>query len=148
MAFNSFHALVLGAVLFVGWPPVSLSAQEGRSVEAGPSYPRDFEIAFEWRYSCANGKNCSFDCPGSGGASHVTKLAIHLGTVHLGNQNVGGIFYDFSTVETPRSNGFNITTGISTVSCQVNGMNLDYSGPTDTPTGSIANLPLIEWLHL
>jgi hypothetical protein len=140
MAFKSFQALVLGAALFVGWPSVPVSAQEARSVEAGPSYPRDFEIAFEWRYSCANGKNCSFDCPGSGGASHVTKLAIHLGTVHLGNQDVGGIFYDFSTVETPHSNGFNITTGISAVSCQVNGMNLDYSGPADTPTASIAKL--------
>jgi hypothetical protein len=137
MAFKSFHALVLGAALLVGWPSLSLSAQDGRGVEADRSYPRDFETAFEWRYSCANGKSCSFDCPGSGGASHVTKLAIRLGSVHLGSQNAGGIFYEFSTMEILRSNGFNITTGISTVSCQVNGMNLDYSGSTDTPTGRL-----------
>lgn len=121
----------------VCWLAFGVSVGSGGKKCGGRS---SLEIAFEWRYSCPNGKICSFDCPGSGGASHVTKLAIHLGTVQLGTQNVGGIFYEFSTMEIPRSNGFNITTGISTVSCQVNGMNLDYSGPRDTPTGSIANL--------
>ena len=47
-------------------------------------------------------------------------------------EKVGGIFYEFSTVEIPRANGFSLTTGISTLSCQVNGMNLDYSGPPRT----------------
>jgi hypothetical protein len=50
-------------------------------------------------------------------------------TISLGGKNVAGIFYEYSTVEVPRANGFNITTGLSTVACQVNGMNLDYSGP-------------------
>jgi len=134
MASKSFHALVMVAALFVGWPSMSLSAQDTKGTGAVSPYPSGLENAFEWRYSCANGKNCSFDCPGSGGASHVTKLTIHLGTVRLGTQDVGGVFYEFSTVEIPRANGFNLTTGISTISCQVNGMNLDYSGPTDTPT--------------
>jgi hypothetical protein len=134
MGSKSFHALVMAAALLFGWPSVSLSAQDTKG--AGSAYPSGFENAFEWRYSCANGRSCSFECPGSGGASHVTKLALHLGTIRLGTQDVGGVFYEFSTVEIPRANGFNLTTGISTLSCQVNGMNLDYAGPSDAPTAS------------
>ena len=128
---KSFHALVLGAVLLVGGPSVqSLSAQDGKRSEGGPPYPGASEIAFEWQYSCTNGKGCSFNCPGSGGAANVMQLAIHLETIPLsGSQRAVGIFYEFSTMEIPRANGFSITTGLSTLSCQVNGMNLDYSGP-------------------
>jgi len=46
-----------------------------------------------------------------------------------GTEKAFGIFYEFSTIEIPRANGFSLTTGISTLSCQVSGMNLDYSGP-------------------
>jgi hypothetical protein len=53
-----------------------------------------------------------------------------LGTIPLrGTEKAFGIFYEFSTTEIPRANGFSLTTGISTLSCQVSGMNLDYSGP-------------------
>ena len=156
-ASKSFLGLVLGGVLLIGGSFVgSLRAQDAKRVEADPSYPKGSEVAFEWQYSCTDGKNCSFNC-GSGapgmsntapvenaqatiaatsstsmrrtGASHVTKLSIRLMTISLGGKNVAGIFYEYSTVEVPRANGFNITTGLSTVACQVNGMNLDYSGP-------------------
>jgi hypothetical protein len=128
---KSFHALVLGGVLLSGGPFVqSLSAQDGKRSEGGPSDPGASEVAFEWQYSCTNGKGCSFNCPGAGGAANVTKLTMHLGTIPLrGDQRAFGIFYEFSTMQIPRANGFSITTGISTLSCQVNGMNLDYSGP-------------------
>ena len=49
-----------------------------------------------------------------------------------------GVFYEFSTMQIPRANGFALTTGISTLSCQVQGMNLDLSGPKDALTGSTA----------
>ena len=128
---KSFHALVLGGVLLIGGPFVqSLSAQDGKRSEGGASDPGASEVAFEWQYSCPNGKGCSFNCPGAGGASNVTKLTMHLGTIALrGNQRAFGIFYEFSTMQISRANGFSLTTGISTLSCQVNGMNLDYSGP-------------------
>jgi hypothetical protein len=127
---KSFHALVLGGVLLVGGPLVqSLSAQDGKRSEGGPPPTPGAEIAYEWQYSCTDEKACSFNCPGAGGASHVRKLALHLQTIPLNdNQRAFGIFYEFSTREIPRANGFSITTGISTLSCQVNGMNLDYSG--------------------
>jgi len=159
MASKSFQALVLSALLLVGGPlAVSLFAEDEKRREAGPPYPSGSEIVFEWRYSCPGGRGCSFNCPGSadgtsnaprsgdasnatrsgsasnvtrsGGASNVTKLAIHLGTIPLGGtEKAFGIFYEFSTMEIPRANGFSLTTGISTLSCQVSGMNLDYSGP-------------------
>jgi hypothetical protein len=136
---------------------VSLFAEDEKRWEAGPAYPGGSEIVFEWQYSCPTGKGCSFNCPGSGGGSNVTrsddasdvtrsngasnvtrsgggsnvtKLAIHLGTIPLrGTEKAFGIFYEFSTMEIPRANGFSLTTGISTLACQVSGMNLDYSGP-------------------
>ena len=140
--FRNFQSLALGCVLLVSGALVqSLSAQEGKRSdlpELGAS-----EVAFEWQYSCINGKACSFNCPGSGGASNVTKLTLQLGSIPLGgDQKAFGVFYKFSTMQIPRANGFSLTTGISTLSCQVNGMDLDYSGPRkspddDTPTASI-----------
>ena len=142
MTSKSFHALVLAAALLVGGPLVaSPRAQDGKRMEAtlpDRTYPGGLEIAFEWLYSCPGGKACSFECPGAGGASSVTKLAIRLGTIPLkGTQRAFGTFYEFSTREIPRGNGFALTTGISTLSCHVQGMDLDYSGPADSPTGSL-----------
>jgi hypothetical protein len=97
------------------------------------------EIAFEWQYSCPNGKGCSFSCPGSGGASNVTKLGIYLGAIPLNStQRAAGVFYEFSTAQIPHANGFAITTGISTLSCQVQGMNLDFSGSKDVAGSTLS----------
>ena len=141
---KSFRALVLSWVLLVGGPLMqSASAQDGKRSEDGAPYLGASEVAFEWQYSCTGGKACSFTCPGSGGASNVTALTLQLGTIPLsGNQRAFGIFYKFSTVQIPRANGFSLTTGISTLSCQVNGMDLDYSGPrksvdSSAPTAGI-----------
>ena len=127
---KSFRLLLLGAGLFVVGPLAEpLHALGETRVQTGTPYPAGSDIAFEWQYSCPNGRGCSFTCPGGGGGNNVTKLAIHLGSIPLtSNQNAFGIFYEFSTVEIPRANGFSITTGIATLSCQVSGMNLDYSG--------------------
>jgi hypothetical protein len=140
--FRNFQSLVLGCILlFSGALVQSLGAQEGKRSDA--PYLGASEVAFEWQYSCVNGKACSFNCPGSGGASNVTKLTLQLGAVPLGgDQKAFGVFYKFSTMQIPRANGFSLTTGISTLSCQVNGMDLDYSGPRkslddDAPTSSI-----------
>ena len=125
---KSFHALVLGWTVLVGGPLVQSSAQDAKRSEAVPTGAS--EVAFEWQYSCTGGKACSFTCPGSGGASNVTKLTLQLGSIPLGgNQRAFGVFYKFATVQISRANGFSLTTGISTLSCQVNGMDLDYSGP-------------------
>lgn len=128
-ASKGVFSLVLCGVLLIGGPfSGSLSAKDARRAEASLSYPAGSEVAFEWQYSCASGSACSFNCFGSGGASSVTKLSIQLMNVSLGEKNVAGIFYEYSTVEIPRANGFNITTGLSRLACQVNGMHLDYSG--------------------
>jgi hypothetical protein len=136
------RALVFGGVVLVGGslaqPAGAQEAKRSETVPTGAS-----EVAFEWQYSCTGGKACSFTCPGSGGASNVTKLTLQLGSIPLGGgQRAFGVFYKFSTAQIPRANGFSLTTGISTLSCQVNGMDLDYSGPRksadeDAPTASI-----------
>jgi hypothetical protein len=121
--------LVLIGGLLVGGPfTTPLSAQDAQRPEAGTPYPSGSEVAFEWQYTCTSAQACSFNCSGSGGASSVKKLSIQLMTIPLGTESVAGIFYEYSTVEVARANGFNITTGISRLACQVNGMNLDYAG--------------------
>ena len=60
----------------------------------------------------------------------MVKLDMYLGTIPFGgNQNAPAVFYDFSTVEIPHASGFSISVGLSALSCQVNGMTLEYSGP-------------------
>jgi len=112
------------------------SAQEPRSAAPEPRYPAESEVTFEWDYSCPDNKLCSFDCPGHGGANHVTKLTIYLGTIPVGTlQHVPALLYNFSTAEMPTGNGFIVSAGLSTLSCQVNGMRVDYSG-TAKPRGN------------
>ena len=66
----------------------------------------------------------------TGGASHVTKLTIYLGKARINSdKNPLALFYEFSTMEIQRGNGFTIDTGLGTLACQVNGMKLHYSGP-------------------
>ena len=127
------RTLILGT-LFAGLLMNSSWAQnKGEPPPGGPSYPGASEITFQWDYSCPNASNCSFTCPGTGGmggASHVTKLTIYLGTIPVGiKQNLPAVLYDFSTREVAHGNGFTISTGMSAMSCQVNGLTLDYSGP-------------------
>jgi hypothetical protein len=103
-------------------------AQERSRSTAPPPYPDSAKITLQWDYSCPGGRACSFSCPGRGAASHVTKLAIYLGTISFGDQETPSVFYEFSTIEIPRGTGFAFAAGLSTLSCQVNGMTLDYSG--------------------
>ena len=124
------RALFVGTLLFVG-PCLSMSWAQNQTEppQPGPPFPNGSNITFQWDYSCPSGKDCSFICPG-GGASHVTKLIIYLGAIPVGsNQDHPAVFYDFSTREISRANGFTISAGLGTLSCQVNGMSLDYSGP-------------------
>jgi hypothetical protein len=126
------RALILGTLLFSGLL-VNLSWAQNKGeaeVPAGPPYPGASDITFQWDYACPSGKDCSFTCMGTGGASHVTKLTIYLGTIPVGsNQKTPAVLYEFATREIPRGNGFSISTGINTLSCQVNGLTQDYSGP-------------------
>jgi hypothetical protein len=132
------RTLILG-ILFVGLVMTSSWAQnKGGPQLGGPDYPGASDLTFQWDYSCTSGTNCSFTCPGAGGASHVTKLTIYLGTIPVGRgQNLPALLYDFSTLEVPHGDGFSINTGVSTLSCQVNGLTLVYSGPPRVITSDI-----------
>ena len=122
------RVLILG-ILFAGVVMNSSWAQNKNGPDARPPYPGGSEITFQWDYSCPSGRNCSFAC-GTGGAGHVTMLSVYLGTMPLGaDRENPAVIYEFSTRELPQGNGFNVSTGINTLSCQVNGLTLDYSGP-------------------
>src|SRR5882724_5494022 len=120
------RAVCFGMLLFVS-PFLSTSWAQNKTK---PLHPRT--LPFQWEYSCRGaGRDCSFICTGAGGrATHVLRLRINLETITVeGSQTAPAVFYDFSTVEIPQASGFSITAGLSTLSCQVSGMTLDYSGP-------------------
>jgi hypothetical protein len=124
----------LFATLAVGLVGLAAGASCPETQAAGPaaSGRRNADASFEWIYSCTNGKGCAFNCAGVGLAMHVTKLTVRLRRLEIGNQNALALFYDYSTMEVPSGNGFSINTGLGTLSCQVNGMKLDYFGPPTT----------------
>jgi hypothetical protein len=121
----------LVVVAAVGGLMESASAEDRVAPPPNRAYPAGSEITFEWVYSCRNTRPCSFSCAGSGSANGVTALQIYLGTTPLGsNPKNPAIFYFYSTTTVPQNNGFRISTGIQgTLSCDVVGMALDYSGP-------------------
>ena len=95
-----------------------------------PAYPGESHITFQWNYSCPTAGACSFRCPGAGGATSVTALDIYLGTMPTAaDQHALALFYNFATQFILRGNGFSVSSGTAVLSCQVNGMRLDYSGP-------------------
>ena len=114
---------------------------------AEPVTPGPADADLEWIYSCPSSKGCTFSCPtgvgevsgvswggrvatgGTMAAMHVTKLTIHLRRLRIDNEQAVALFYDYSTKEVPSGSGFSVNTRLGTLSCQVNGMTLDYFGP-------------------
>jgi hypothetical protein len=132
------RVLFLGTLLFVS-PFLSVSWAQHNTEPTLVGLPASSETTFSWDYSCPDNTLCSFNCPGGGAASHVTKLRMHLGTIPVGsNQMAPALFYDFSTREIPHANGFSIQLGLGALSCQINGMTLDNSGP---PTNATPGIP-------
>jgi hypothetical protein len=77
-------------------------------------------------------------------ADRVKALTIYLGTIPVGSYERNSvIFYFYSTETIPYSDGFRINGGpASTLSCDVSGMKLDYSGPPigiPMPQGGASN---------
>jgi hypothetical protein len=141
LAANWSRAIVLGTLLFAT-PNSSMAQQAGALVsdKPNPLYPDEAQITFQWNYECPANRPCTFVCRGAGGgggSDHVIRLDIYLGTLPLNGvqeERAAAIFYDFSSREFPHSAGFSISTGINSLSCQVNGMILKYSGPPPKKT--------------
>ena len=126
-----FRGLVLRTITTLLFASPFLSVSWAQDQAQQSPYLSGAEITSQLSYSCPSNTACSFICPGAvgGGADHVTKLTIYLGTMPLGNdQNAPALFYDFSTRERLNSSGFSISAGLSAFSCQVNGLKLDYVG--------------------
>jgi hypothetical protein len=128
-------ALILSALLFTTLD--SSWAQDADGLRAGkpnPAYPPEAQITFQWNYTCPANISCNFRCPGAGGvggAEHVIRLDLYLGSLPTSDegQRALAVFYDFTTREFPHGNGFSISAGINSLSCQVTGLRMDYSGP-------------------
>jgi hypothetical protein len=123
------RALSLGTVAFAClW--MSMAWAQNKPDE--PAFPFS-KWTFRWDYSCHSGAACSFICPagiGTGPTSHLIKLRLYLGMISAdGSQTAPALFYEFTTRELPNGSGFSIGSSFATLSCQVNGMTLDYSGP-------------------
>jgi len=127
------RSLLLATVMFVLQLTNPSWAQKPPAAEpdqANPPYPGESHITFQWNYSCPGGGACSFRCPGAGGATSVTRLDIYLGVMPAGpDQHALALFYNFATQNISHGNGFSVSNGTAILSCQVNGMKLDYSGP-------------------
>ena len=125
------RTLILGTLFAAGLINPSWAQNKNGPNVSGPAHPGGMEISYQWNYSCPSGGDCSFTC-GLGGASHVTKLAVYLGTMPIGADQKNAILtYEFTTRELRRGSGFRINTGISTLQCQVNGLTMDSSGPPE-----------------
>ena len=124
-----WRTLILGTLFAAVLINPSWAQNKNNPNASGLTYPGGSEITYQWNYSCPSGGECSFTC-GTGGASHVTKLGIHLGAMPISaDQKNATLSYEFTTRELRRGSGFSINTGLSTLQCQVNGLTVDYSGP-------------------
>jgi hypothetical protein len=116
--------LLAGPLLSMAW-----AQNETTPTQTGPHFPFAKTIS-QWEYSCPGGLACSFVCPGGEG-TQVIKLRLYLGTVSIdGSKNTPAVFYEFNTRQFPHASGFSMSNGLGTLSCQVNGMILDYYGPS------------------
>jgi hypothetical protein len=121
------------AILLAASGLVRLACAQERADAASPvppnfAFPMGAEITYQWNYTCRTSKPCGFSC---GSVNNVKALTLYLGTIPVGNtQKTSVIFYFYSTTTIPRNDGFQITGGpASTLSCNITGMTLDYSGP-------------------
>ncbi len=133
------RAVFLGTLLLAGpflgmpwaqnsWAQNSWAQNKTEPSQTAPPFPFTKTI-FRWDYSCPVNIACTVVCPG-GEVNHVIKLSLYLGTVLFdSSQNAPAVFYELNTREYPHASGFSINPGLATLSCQVNGMTLDYSGP-------------------
>jgi len=90
-------------------------------------YPEEAHITFQWNYSCPN-HGCTFFCPGTGGASRVTKLDMYLGRIP-DETDSHALYYSFATEYAPNGTGFSLGGKLTPLACQIIGMRLDYAGP-------------------
>ena len=139
-----WRTLILGTLFAAALINPSWAQNKNGPSTSSPTYAGGTQITYQWDYSCPSGGECSFTC-GSGGASHVTKLGIYLGSMPVGTNQNATLFYEFTTRELRRGSGFSVNTGLSTLQCQVNGLTVDYSGPprggrTIDPTGAISQI--------
>jgi hypothetical protein len=115
-------------LMTIGLVSAAWAQDTASPVPSNFSFPAGSEITYQWNYTCRSSKPCSFSC---GATNNVIALTLFLGSIPVGGSRSNSvIFYFYSTATVPHNDGFRISGGpASTLSCNVNGMTLDYSGP-------------------
>ena len=123
------RALLLGTLLFASqFFSFAWAQNETGPFQTSPHFPFS-KTLYQWNYFCPNGVACSFICPGGDG-TQIVKLRMYLGMVSFdGGQDTPAVYYEFISRQYPYGSGFSMGTGRVALSCQVNGMTLEYYGP-------------------
>jgi hypothetical protein len=144
MHLSRFCLLLLLSVM-AGWSAPSALAQDRTATNPSAKestvllpeppnqpFPSTFHPIFQWNYVCQrqNAAGCSLACPPNAAISSVAAAQVWLGTTELGNVSAQAIYYYLSFF-----NGREMMAGAGlvhsnrTLSCQVIGLKVGYSGP-------------------
>jgi hypothetical protein len=97
------------------------------------AFPSTFKPSFQWNYVCPRenaAAGCSLACPPNAAIGSVMAAQIWLGTNDLGNASIPAIYYYFAYFNgREKLVGAGFAHSTRTLSCQVVGLNVSYSGP-------------------
>jgi hypothetical protein len=128
-----------------GWPAPSAWAQDRPATNPrarentvplpeppNQPFPSTFRPVFQWNYVCQreNAAGCSLACPPNAAISSVAAAQVWLGTSDLGNVSSQAIYY-YITYFNGREMmvGAGLVHSTRSLSCQVIGLKVGYSGP-------------------
>jgi len=141
---SRFCGLLLLSVMMIGWPAPSALAQDrpaiGSPANTAPlpeppnkSFPTTFKPSFQWNYVCPRetpSAGCSLRCLPSVSISSVLTAQVWLGTNDLGTESIPTVYYHFIYHNGKvRLTGSGFAHSTRTLSCQVVGLRVSYSGP-------------------
>ena len=142
------HLSLFGVLLLLsvtaGWPVPSALAQDRPATNSPANavplpeppnqvFPSTFKPTFQWNYVCPRenaAAGCSLACPPNAAIGSVVAAQIWLGTNDLGNASIPAIYYYFVYFNgREKLVGAGFAHSTRTLSCQVVGLKVSYSGP-------------------
>ena len=143
MHLSRFCLLLLLSVT-VGWSAPSALAQNRPATNPPANtvllpeppnqpFPSAFKPSFQWNYVCPRenaAAGCSLACPPNAAIGSVMAAQIWLGANDFGNGSIPAIYYYFAYFNgREKLVGAGFAHSTRTLSCQVVGLKVSYSGP-------------------
>jgi hypothetical protein len=143
MHLSHFGVLLLLSVT-AGWPVPSALAQDRPATNSPANtvplpeppnqlFPSTFKPSFQWNYVCPRenaAAGCSLACPPNAAIGSVVAAQIWLGTNDVGNPSIPATYYYFVYFNgREKLVGAGFVHSTRTLSCQVVGLKVSYSGP-------------------